>query len=578
MSDYTPSGNPISLSRGIAKVVRDEFTLIQTSVNSKADLASPALTGTPTAPTATPGTNNTQIATTAYADAGIALKADLASPALTGTPTAPTATPGTNNTQIATTAYTDAGLALKASLASPALTGTPTAPTAAGGTNNTQIATTAFVVATAVGGTVPVGGSDAGKLFGNDGATATWGTKFNTTVVDFADGTDATKVLTMDLSGISTGTTRTLTIPNATTTMVGTGVSQTLTNKTLTLPVITVSDASFTMQDNSDSTKKAAFQLSSISTSTIRTFTLPNTNTTLVGTGASQTITNKTITSSSMTVSDASFTLQDNADATKEAVFQLSGITTGNSRVISIPDGDTTIVGTGLTQTLTNKTLTTPIITVADNAFTMQDNASPTKKAVFQLSGITAGNTRTITLPDFDITLDTPGWSLLSVTTASGTASQDIEWTNGTYDHFVILAEDMSLVSGVNDRFVLRMKVGGTYLSTNVYNSSVFGGLIGSAESSFNGTAQSTAFLTSATIQTTSQKTRMKLYIDQPGTSLMQIISGNAQFTSIVPSPASSRFNVSCGTAGIMTGVQIRTQLGSNLSGTFRLYGIRSTL
>ena len=44
----------------------------QTALDAKADLASPALTGTPTAPTAAGGTNNTQIATTAYADAAVA--------------------------------------------------------------------------------------------------------------------------------------------------------------------------------------------------------------------------------------------------------------------------------------------------------------------------------------------------------------------------------------------------------------------------------------------------------------------------------------------------------------------------
>src|SRR5882757_8778684 len=45
--------------------------------------ASAALTGIPTAPTAAPGTNTTQIATTAYADAIAALKANLASPTFT---------------------------------------------------------------------------------------------------------------------------------------------------------------------------------------------------------------------------------------------------------------------------------------------------------------------------------------------------------------------------------------------------------------------------------------------------------------------------------------------------------------
>ncbi|MDV2876268.1 hypothetical protein R0H07_25290, partial [Phytobacter diazotrophicus] len=182
-----------------------------------APINSPSFTGTPFAPTAAAGTNNTQIATTQFAqslitalldsapstlntlnklasainndpiyaanvNAALNTKAPLASPALTGTPTAPTAAAATNNTQIATTAFAQAlitaliggaptglntlnkiaaainndpafatnvvaALALKAPLASPALTGSPTAPTAAAGDNSTLLATTAFVTA-----------------------------------------------------------------------------------------------------------------------------------------------------------------------------------------------------------------------------------------------------------------------------------------------------------------------------------------------------------------------------------------------------------------------------------------------
>lgn len=97
-------------------------------------LASPGLTGTPTVPTASALTNTTQVASTAYADAAVAveasrattaeaLKAPLASPTLTGTPAAPTATPATNTTQIATTAYADAIAALKLSLAGGTMSG-----------------------------------------------------------------------------------------------------------------------------------------------------------------------------------------------------------------------------------------------------------------------------------------------------------------------------------------------------------------------------------------------------------------------------------------------------------------------
>jgi len=81
---------------------------IQTQLNAKAALASPALTGTPTAPTATAATNTTQLATTAFVTTADNLKANLASPALTGTPTAPTAAVTTDTTQIATTAFVNA--------------------------------------------------------------------------------------------------------------------------------------------------------------------------------------------------------------------------------------------------------------------------------------------------------------------------------------------------------------------------------------------------------------------------------------------------------------------------------------
>ena len=49
---------------------------IQGQLDDKAPLASPSLTGTPSAPTAAPGTNSTQIATTAYADAAVAALVD----------------------------------------------------------------------------------------------------------------------------------------------------------------------------------------------------------------------------------------------------------------------------------------------------------------------------------------------------------------------------------------------------------------------------------------------------------------------------------------------------------------------
>jgi hypothetical protein len=87
---------------------------VHPSDTTRAPLASPTFTGTPAAPTASQGNNSTQLATTAYADTGLALKAPLASPTFTGTPAAPTATVGTNTTQLATTAFVAAAVATPA--------------------------------------------------------------------------------------------------------------------------------------------------------------------------------------------------------------------------------------------------------------------------------------------------------------------------------------------------------------------------------------------------------------------------------------------------------------------------------
>lgn len=84
-----------------------------------------------------------------------------------------------------------------------------------------------------------------------------------------------------------------------------------------------------------------------------------------VGTTDSQTLTNKTLTQPVITADDDEFTLQDNADTTKKLNFQLSGITTSTTRTLTVPDVSDTIVTLGATQTLTNKTLTSPTINTA---------------------------------------------------------------------------------------------------------------------------------------------------------------------------------------------------------------------
>lgn len=178
-------------------------TSTQTALNLKAALASPALTGTPTAPTQTQGDNSTKISTTAYVDTAVGAatipdattlvkgKVQLAGD-LAGTASAPTVpglagkepsiTSGTtlqywrgdktfqtldkaavglgnvDNTSDANkpvSTATQTALNLKAPVSSPALTGSPTAPTQSPADNSTKIATTAYADAAAAAATIP---------------------------------------------------------------------------------------------------------------------------------------------------------------------------------------------------------------------------------------------------------------------------------------------------------------------------------------------------------------------------------------------------------------------------------------
>lgn len=112
--------------------------------------ASPALTGKPTAPTASAATKTTQLATTAFVHAVVALLVD-SSPASLDTLKKLAQALG-NDPNFASTVQDllakkadKSELSAYATKASPALTGVPTAPTALKATKTTQIATTAFV-------------------------------------------------------------------------------------------------------------------------------------------------------------------------------------------------------------------------------------------------------------------------------------------------------------------------------------------------------------------------------------------------------------------------------------------------
>jgi hypothetical protein len=94
--------------------------------------------------------------------------------------------------------------------------------------------------------------------------------------------------------------------------------------------------------------------------------------------------------------------IRDPSDATRVARFSSASITTGTTRTYTFPDEDGTLL---------TSASSIPGGNFVDNTFRISDNDDNTKKLAFECSGITASNTRTMTIPDTDGTISTESFA-----------------------------------------------------------------------------------------------------------------------------------------------------------------------
>ena len=103
--------------------------------------------------------------------------------------------------------------------------------------------------------------------------------------------------------------------------------------------------------DDGDATKKVAIQASGITTGTTRTLTAPDASGTLSLVDLAQTFSALQTFGAGAVLKDSVSYFYDDGDATKRVAIQCSGVTTGNTRVLTPPDANATLAATDVVQT-----------------------------------------------------------------------------------------------------------------------------------------------------------------------------------------------------------------------------------
>jgi len=236
---------------------------------------------------------------------------------------------------------------------------------------------------------------------------------------------------------------------------------------------------------------------------------------------------------------------------------------------IIVPAVGTRIATTTGTETLTDKTATDLILA---------DDADPTKRANFVLSGVTAGQNRTVTLEDRNTLLMTPGWVYLSTVTASASATIDMETTlNSTYNRYVIVFDEV-FQSGAGVDLWMRFKIAGSYHSGASDYSWSYTGTESTVVTNSN-VADSRAILCENISQNAARPMAGTIIISNPASTVAnkRAIWDLTYWRSVTINRPARIMGQVCdlSSTGAVTGVRIMASSGTITSGTFKLFGIR---
>ncbi len=287
----------------------------------------------------------------------------------------------------------------------------------------------------------------------------------------FVDSIDDTKKLAFGLSGFTTITTRTVTVPDSDGTLVFESLAQTLTNKTLTLPIISAISNTGTLtlptstdtlvgRNTTDTLTNKTLTLPIISSiSNIGTLTLPTSTDTLVGRATTDIFTNKTFDANDTGNSLSNVDVEDLADGTAGELITWDNLGVADTVSTGTSTQVLTSNGAGLPPTFQSVTISLPVV---DSTSIVKGDIDPDKQIRFEVDGFAAPTTRVITPPDADITLINTSNGFITNTNLSsgvfsnitgiGTQSQNLNMN--TSNRIVNLADPTSAQDGATKNYV----------------------------------------------------------------------------------------------------------------------------
>jgi hypothetical protein len=223
-----------------------------------------------------------------------------------------------------------------------------------------------------------------------------------------------------------------------------------------------------------------------------------------------------------------------------------------------------------LTATSTN-TVTNKTVPIASNTFT---GSLPAANGGTGLTSPgTSGNVLTSNGTTWTSATPAAGGSLVFLSSISASASSTIDLETGvssTYDDYMIIGE--GIIRSTTSNLLFRVKVGGTYLTTNIY-----GYASPNNPGSFSGTDG--FFVCGAnTANTIAQAFTINILDTQSSTNRARLFMSSIQAGSFSQSDFTYyNYGGWAFTSGAIQGFRLYPSSGTITSGTFRLYGIKKS-